>query len=80
MGYTISISVRRSLTVGKFTLEISDRYVVILQLSLYTEKLSAYFSLPSLPDTFSTCLIVTEINIFQYYFGRLFLVKVHFVL
>lgn len=66
MGYTTSMPVRRSLTVEKFTLEISDRYIVILHLSdIHTKNLSPYFSLPSLPDTFSTCLTVTKINIFQ---------------
>lgn len=45
-----------------------------------TEKLSVYFSLPSLPGLFNTCLVVSKINIFQQYFGRTYLVKVHLLL
>lgn len=47
MGYIISKPVRLSFTVGKFTLEISDRYVVILHLlDIYREFECLFF--PSL--------------------------------
>lgn len=79
-GYTKTVPAKHSLTVGKFTQEISTRNVVILHLSDIFRELACLFLHPSPPDSFSTCLTVTKINNFQWYFRSMSLAKVHFLL